>query len=67
VPAYFQARSDMWSKLMLTAAQGSLKGHEAYASAQAHAWQELSRSSIVALSPITDAPIRSYPIKSILL
>src|SRR6266404_6162931 len=60
VPAYFQARSDMWRMLMATAAEGSLMGHEAYASAQVHAWKELSTSSTAALSLITSAPLKTY-------
>jgi len=67
VPAYFQARSDMWRMLMATAVKGSLVGHEAYASAQVHAWKELSTSSTAALSLITSAPLKTYAIESILL
>jgi hypothetical protein len=66
VPAYFQARSEMWRKLMLTAAQGSLKGQEAYASAQVHAWGELSKSSMAALSLIRGAPLKTDSIDSIM-
>ncbi|KAH9020291.1 hypothetical protein EDB85DRAFT_2153145 [Lactarius pseudohatsudake] len=40
VPAYFHAKAEMWKKLMIVAAtQGSLKGHQAYASYQMHASQ----------------------------
>ncbi len=66
VPAYFQARSEMWRKLMISAAERSLKGHEAYASAQVCAWEELSSSSKAALSSITGAQLKSYHIESIL-
>ncbi|KAH9163423.1 hypothetical protein EDB89DRAFT_1822957, partial [Lactarius sanguifluus] len=45
VPAYFHAKTEIWKKLMTIATQGSLKGHQAYASYQMHAWEELSRSS----------------------
>jgi len=37
------------------AAQGKLPGHAAYASCQAHAWEEMSKSSKKALTPITSA------------
>jgi len=37
------------------AAQEKLTGHAAYASHQSHAWEELSRSSMKALTPITSA------------
>lgn len=67
VPAYFQAKSEMWRRLMFTATQGSLMGHEAYASAQVHAWEELCKSSREALSPIITAPLKTYSIESILL
>ena len=67
VPAYFQAKSEMWRKLMVTATQGSLIGHKAYASAQVHAWEELSTSSRAALSVITNVPLKTYKIESILL
>jgi hypothetical protein len=40
------------------AAQARLPGHEAYASRQAHEWEELSRSSIRALTLITSAPFK---------
>jgi hypothetical protein len=67
VPSFFQARSEMWSNLKVTASQGSLRGHEAYASAQVQAWKELSISSKEALSEITSAPLKQYPTLSILL
>ncbi|KAH9169688.1 hypothetical protein EDB89DRAFT_1908334 [Lactarius sanguifluus] len=65
VPAYFHAKTEIWKKLMTIATQGSLKGHQAYASYQMHAWEELSRSSRKALTPITDAPLKHCEIKSI--
>ncbi|KAH8979996.1 hypothetical protein EDB86DRAFT_2835619 [Lactarius hatsudake] len=65
VPAYFHAKAEIWKTLMTIATQGSLKGHQAYASYQMHAWEELSRSSRKALTPITDAPLKHCKIKSI--
>ena len=38
---------------MHTASQAKLPGHVAYASHQAHTWEEMSRSSAKALIPIT--------------
>ena len=67
IPAYFHAKAETWRGLMKFAAQGSLKGHEAYASCQMHAWEELSQSSAHALSPITLSPIIHYDIESIFL
>ncbi|KAH9016537.1 hypothetical protein EDB84DRAFT_1567201 [Lactarius hengduanensis] len=67
VPAYFHAKAEMWKKLMIVATQGSLKGHQAYASYQMHAWEELSRSSVKAFTPITDAPLKHCKLKSIYL
>ena len=49
------------------ASQGSLKGHEAYASYQMYAWEELSESSKKALSLITDTPLKHYNVESLLL
>ncbi|KAH9017156.1 hypothetical protein EDB84DRAFT_1276642 [Lactarius hengduanensis] len=57
IPAYFHAKAETWKKLMITATQDSLKGHQAYASYQMHAWEELSRSSVKALTPITNSPL----------
>jgi hypothetical protein len=65
IPAYFHAKAESWRKLMVFAAQGSLKGHQAYASYQMHSWEELSRSSVKALSPITDSPLKHYKVQSI--
>jgi len=57
VPAYFHAKSECWGTWMDMAAQGKLPGHAAYASRQAHAWEEMSRSSMKALTPITSASL----------
>jgi hypothetical protein len=67
IPAYFHARAETWRKLMEFAAQASMKGHEAYASYQMDAWEELSRSTVKAFSPITKAPLKRYKVESILL
>jgi hypothetical protein len=67
VPAYFHARSEVWRKVMKTAMEMSLKGHTAYASAQMHAWEELSQSSRVALSVITTSSPKTYESLSNLL
>jgi hypothetical protein len=66
IPAYFHTKAETWRKLMVLAAQGSLKGHQAYASHQMYAWEELSRSSAKALSPITEAPLKHFEVESIL-
>ncbi|KAH9172243.1 hypothetical protein EDB89DRAFT_1906356 [Lactarius sanguifluus] len=63
IPAYFHAKAETWKKLMITATQDSLKGHQAYASYQMHAWEELSRSSVKALTPITNSPLKHCEIK----
>ncbi|KAH8983599.1 hypothetical protein EDB86DRAFT_3085267 [Lactarius hatsudake] len=57
IPAYFHAKAETWKNLMIAATQDALKGHQAYASYQIHAWEELSRSSVKALTPITDSPL----------
>jgi hypothetical protein len=67
IPAYFHTRAESWRTLMAFSAQGSMKGHEAYASYQMHAWEELSRSAVKALSPITSAPLKHFKFESILL
>jgi hypothetical protein len=67
IPAYFHAKAEMWRKLMIISAQGSLKGHKAYASYQMHAWEELSQSSANTLSLITKSPLKHYKVESILL
>jgi hypothetical protein len=43
---------------MEMAAQSKLPGHEAYASRNAHAWEEMSRSATKALIPITSSTLR---------
>jgi hypothetical protein len=53
IPSYFHSKAESWRVLKGIAAQGFLKGHEAYASYQMHAWEELSLSSANSLSPIT--------------
>ncbi|KAI9443063.1 hypothetical protein H4582DRAFT_2054158 [Lactarius indigo] len=63
IPAYFHSKAETWKKLMIIAAQGSLKGHQAYASYQMHAWEGLSRSSVKALTLITDAPLKHCKMK----
>jgi hypothetical protein len=60
VPAYFQAKLDCWNGWMDMAAQARLPGHQAYASSQAHSWEELSRSSILALTPITSTLMKHF-------
>jgi hypothetical protein len=65
VPAYFHAKSDCWKVWMDMAAQKKLPGNKAYASRQAHAWEELSRSSTKALTPITSTSLKLYPIARI--
>ena len=67
IPAYFHTKAETWRELMDVAAKGSLKGHQAYASYQMHAWEELSQSSAHALSPITKSPIQHYQVESLLL
>ncbi|KAH8985224.1 hypothetical protein EDB86DRAFT_3083779 [Lactarius hatsudake] len=63
IPAYFHAEAETWKKLMIAATQDALKGYQAYASYQIHAWEELSRSSVKALTPITDSPLKHCEIK----
>ncbi|KAI9435892.1 hypothetical protein BJY52DRAFT_1230672 [Lactarius psammicola] len=60
VPAYFHAKAEQWKVLMSKAAQRSQHGHKAYASQQMYLWEELSRSSEKALSPITSAPLQEF-------
>ncbi|KAH9022823.1 hypothetical protein EDB85DRAFT_1895062 [Lactarius pseudohatsudake] len=60
IPAYFHAKAETWKKLMIASTQDALKGHQAYASYQMYAWEELSRSSVKALTPITDSPLKHY-------
>jgi hypothetical protein len=58
VPAYFHAKAECWKAWAVIAAEARLPGHESYASRQAHAWEELSRSSIRALTPITSTSLK---------
>jgi hypothetical protein len=67
IPAYFHTRAETWRMLMAFAAQGSMRGNEAYASYQMHVWEELSRSARKALFPIISAPLKHYKAESILL
>ena len=67
VPAYFHSKADQWKALMTVAAENRQFGHEAYASQQMHAWEELSKSSEKALSPITSAPLRNFTTASLYL
>ena len=43
IPAYFHAQAEIRGKLMHITVTGSLKGHQAYASYQMHAWEELCK------------------------
>lgn len=58
VPAYFHTMAELWKTRVAFAAQSRLSGHIAYASRQAHAWEELSVSSRKALTPITSASLK---------
>jgi hypothetical protein len=49
------------------AAEQSMKGHKAYASYQMHAWEELSISTVKAVSPITGTPLKRYKVESLLM
>jgi hypothetical protein len=67
IPTYFLSKAETWGALMTIAAQGFLKGHEAYASYQMHAWEELSQRSVNSLSLITSSLIHHYDAESILV
>lgn len=67
IPAYFHDRAETWRKLMNFAAEQSMKGHKAYASYQMHAWEELSISTVKAVSPITGTPLKRYKVESLLM
>ncbi len=67
IPAWFHAKAETWKVLMDAARQGSLQGHLAYASGQMHTWEELSQSSMEALSPILQAPLKRFEVESILV
>ncbi|KAI9434832.1 hypothetical protein H4582DRAFT_2080497 [Lactarius indigo] len=58
IPAYFHSKAECWKAWMDMASHAQLPGHGAYASRQAHAWEELSRSSIKALIPITSTSLK---------
>ena len=60
VPAYFNSKAEQWKALMTIAAQQSQHGHEAYASQQMHSWEELSRSTEKALTPITSTLSQTF-------
>ncbi|KAN0129093.1 hypothetical protein V8E53_013089 [Lactarius tabidus] len=64
IPAYFHSKAEAWKVLMGIAAQGVLKGHEAYASHQMYAWEELSRSSTNSHSPIKNSLVHHYDAES---
>ncbi|KAH8990035.1 hypothetical protein EDB86DRAFT_2751436, partial [Lactarius hatsudake] len=49
VPQYFHAKATCWKAWMDVARVAKLDGHNAYASYQAHAWEEMCRSSMKAL------------------
>ncbi|KAH9035662.1 hypothetical protein EDB85DRAFT_1862900 [Lactarius pseudohatsudake] len=53
VPTYFHAKATCWKAWMDAAREVKLDGHSAYASCQAHSWEEMCRSSMKALVPIT--------------
>ncbi|KAH8987551.1 hypothetical protein EDB86DRAFT_2832248 [Lactarius hatsudake] len=55
VPQYFHAKATCWKAWMDVARVAKLDGHNAYASYQAHAWEEMCRSSMKALVPITSS------------
>jgi hypothetical protein len=67
IPAYFHAKATTWRNVMDISAERSMKGHEAYASYQMHAWEELSRSSIKTLSPISNTPLKHHKARLFLL
>ncbi|KAH8984880.1 hypothetical protein EDB86DRAFT_2810519, partial [Lactarius hatsudake] len=58
IPAYFHSKAECWKAWMDDAAQAQLPGHKAYASHQAHAWEELSRSSMKSLKNITSTSLK---------
>ena len=58
VPTYFHAKAECWTAWRKQAVQERLPGHAAYASYQAHAWEELSKSSEKALTPITSTSLK---------
>jgi hypothetical protein len=66
IPTYFHSKAEAWKVLMDIAAQGVLKGHEAYASYQMYAWEGLSRSSTNSLPPIKNLLVHHYDVESLL-
>src|ERR1700744_486215 len=62
IPAYFHSKAECWKAWMDVAAQAQFPGHNAYASRQAHAWEELSRSAMKSLSKITSASLKHLEI-----
>lgn len=58
IPAYFHFKAECWKVWMDMAAQEKLPGHEAYASRHVHAWEEISKSSMKALIPITSSTLK---------
>lgn len=58
VPAYFHTKAKHWHSWGAIAAQARQSGHAAYASRQAHAWEEMAKSSEKALKPITSTSLR---------
>ena len=62
VPAYFHTKAEQWKERMLISAESFQQGHSAYASQQMHSWEELSRSSEKALSPITSTPLKCFKV-----
>jgi hypothetical protein len=67
VPAYFHAKAEQWKAIMTISGHQEQHGHEAYASQQMYSWEELSRSSEKALSPITSAPLKEFKSASLYL
>lgn len=58
IPAYFHSKAESWKSWMEMAALAKLPGHAAYASQHAHGWEEMCRSSIRALLPITSSDLK---------
>jgi hypothetical protein len=67
VTAYFHTKAEQWKTLMTIAAHQTMHGHEAYASQQMHSWEELSKSSEKALSPITSTSLKQFKNASLYL
>ncbi|KAH9014734.1 hypothetical protein EDB84DRAFT_1277578 [Lactarius hengduanensis] len=62
IPAYFHSKAECWKAWMDVAARAQFPGHKAYASRQAHAWEELSRSSMKSLNKITSTSLKHLEI-----